>query len=63
LAYREIAVLHLVVEGIADKQSPSLGINICTVNKHVGNILGKMNAASRTETDVRAVKTCGLKQD
>ena len=35
---------------------PSTGISIFTVNKHVGNILGKMNAASRTEAGVRAIK-------
>ena len=66
LTYREIAVLHLVVVGMADKQiADALGISIYTVNKHVGNILGKMNAASRTEAGVRAVKEglLGLKQD
>jgi DNA-binding CsgD family transcriptional regulator len=57
LTYREMAVLHLVVEGMADKQiAEALGISIYTVNKHVGNILGKMNAVSRTEAGVRAVK-------
>ncbi len=57
LTYRELAVLHLVVDGIADKQiADILGISIYTVNKHVGNVLGKMNAASRTEAGVRAVK-------
>jgi PAS domain S-box-containing protein len=57
LTYRELAVLHLVVEGMADKQiADALGISIYTVNKHVGNVLGKMNAASRTEAGVRAVR-------
>jgi DNA-binding NarL/FixJ family response regulator len=57
LTYRELAVLSLVVEGMADKQiAEELGISIYTVNKHVGNVLGKMNAASRTEAGVRAVK-------
>jgi PAS domain S-box-containing protein len=57
LTYRELAVLSLVVEGRADKQiADELGISIYTVNKHVGNVLGKMNAASRTEAGVRAVK-------
>jgi PAS domain S-box-containing protein len=57
LTYRELAVLHLVAEGSADKQiAESLGISIYTVNKHVGNILGKMNAASRTEAGVRAIR-------
>lgn len=57
LTYRELAVLHLVVEGMADKQiADALGISIYTVNKHVGNVLGKMNAVSRTEAGVRAVR-------
>jgi DNA-binding NarL/FixJ family response regulator len=57
LTYRELAVLSLVVEGMADKQiADTLGISIFTVNKHVGNILGKMNAISRTEAGVRAIR-------
>ncbi|HWC31448.1 MAG TPA: LuxR C-terminal-related transcriptional regulator, partial [Dehalococcoidia bacterium] len=57
LTYRELTILHLVSEGSADKQiAEALGISIYTVNKHVGNILGKMNAVSRTEAGVRAVK-------
>src|SRR5690606_35552362 len=57
LTHREMAVLDQIVEGMADKQiADSLGISIFTVNKHVGNILGKMNAASRTEAGVRAIR-------
>jgi DNA-binding CsgD family transcriptional regulator len=57
LTHRELAVLQLVVQGMADKQiADALGISIYTVNKHVGNILGKMNAVSRTEAGVRAIK-------
>jgi PAS domain S-box-containing protein len=57
LTYRELAVLHLVAEGSADKQiAESLGISTYTVNKHVANILGKMNAVSRTEAGVRAIR-------
>jgi PAS domain S-box-containing protein len=57
LTYRELAILHLVVEGQADKQiADSLGISTYTVNKHVGNILAKMAAASRTEAGVRAIR-------
>jgi PAS domain S-box-containing protein len=64
LTYREMAVLHLVVEGMADKQiAEALGISIYTVNKHVGNILSKMNASSRTEASVRAVKEGFLRSD
>jgi PAS domain S-box-containing protein len=57
LTHRELAVLSLVVEGMADKQiADALGISTYTVNKHVGNVLGKMNAVSRTEAGVRAIK-------
>jgi DNA-binding CsgD family transcriptional regulator len=57
LTYRELAILHLVVEGFADKQiAEALAISTYTVNKHVGNILGKMSAASRTEAGVRAIR-------
>jgi len=57
LTYRELAVLHLVAEGSADKQiAEALGISTYTVNKHVANILGKMNAVSRTEAGVRAIR-------
>jgi PAS domain S-box-containing protein len=57
LTYRELAVLHLVAEGAADKQiAEALGISTYTVNKHVGNILNKMGAASRTEAGVRATR-------
>lgn len=57
LTSRELAVLDLVAEGHADKQiAEALGISTYTVNKHVGNILGKMHAASRTEAGVRAIR-------
>jgi PAS domain S-box-containing protein len=55
--FREFTVLHLVARGAADKEIASeLGIALSTVNKHVSNILGKMNAASRTDAGVRAVQ-------
>ena len=55
LTFREFTVLNLVAEGVADKEiAERLSLSIFTVNKHVGNILGKMNAPSRTEAAVRA---------
>jgi len=57
LTYRELTILHLVSDGSADKQiAEALGISTYTVNKHVANILGKMNAVSRTEAGVRAIR-------
>jgi PAS domain S-box-containing protein len=64
LTHREMAVLSLVVEGMADKQiADMLGISTYTVNKHVGNVLGKMNAVSRTEAGVRAIREGLLLRD
>jgi len=55
LTFREFSVLHLVARGAADKEiADNLGISTFTVNKHVANILGKMNASCRTEAGVRA---------
>ncbi len=56
LTFREFAVLHFVAQGASDKEiANQLGIALSTVNKHVSNILGKMDAGSRTEAGVRAV--------
>lgn len=55
LTFREFTVLNLVAAGVADKEvADRLSLSIFTVNKHVANILGKMNALSRTEAAVRA---------
>jgi DNA-binding NarL/FixJ family response regulator len=56
LSAREIQVLNLVSHGLPDKQiAKMLGISTFTVNKHVGAILVKMQASSRTEASVRAI--------
>jgi len=55
LTFREFTVLQLLADGVADKEiAERLGVSIFTINKHVGNILAKMHAASRTEAAVRA---------
>jgi PAS domain S-box-containing protein len=57
LTFRELTVLDLVVAGKSDKEiGTMLGISALTASKHLGNILHKMGAASRTEAGVRAVK-------
>ena len=57
LTFRELTVLHLVAAGRADKEIASeLGISRHTASKHVKNIMSKMNAASRTDAGVRAVR-------
>jgi DNA-binding NarL/FixJ family response regulator len=56
LSAREREVLGYVAKGLADKQiAAALAISTYTVNKHVGSILLKMGAASRTEAGVRAI--------
>ena len=57
LSYREFSVLHLLKGGTTDKEiANDLGISVFTVNKHVSNILMKMDAASRTEATIRALQ-------
>ena len=57
LTFRELTVLHLVMDGKSDKEIAGvLGISTLTASKHLANILHKMGAASRTEAGVRAVR-------
>jgi DNA-binding NarL/FixJ family response regulator len=55
LSPRELEVLRHVASGLADKQIAAiLGVSTVTISKHVGAILQKMGAVSRTEAGVRA---------
>jgi PAS domain S-box-containing protein len=57
LTFRELTVLHHVAEGKADKQiAKELGISPLTAQNHVRHILSKMDASSRTDASVRAVR-------
>ena len=57
LSFRELTVLNLVAAGKSDKEIANLlGISLGTASKHTGNILAKMEASSRTEAGVRAVR-------
>jgi PAS domain S-box-containing protein len=57
LSFRELTVLHLVTGGRSDKEIGAvLGIRPQTVSKHVANVLKKMQASSRTEAGVRALR-------
>ena len=57
LTIRESTVLSLVADGQADKEiALALAISPYTVSKHVASILLKMDAHSRTEVGVRAVR-------
>ena len=57
LTFREFTVLHHLATGKADKEiATELVISPLTVHKHVANILAKMDASSRTEAGVRALR-------
>jgi DNA-binding CsgD family transcriptional regulator len=58
LTSREVAILQLLAEGFSDKEiGLVLGVSVWTVNKGVGSLLRKMDAASRTAACVTAIKT------
>ena len=57
LTPREIEVLEMLAEGAGNKQiARRLGISEHTVKFHVGSILAKLNAASRTEAVTRGIR-------
>lgn len=57
LSARELAVLHLLAEGLPNKTiALKLGISEHTVKFHVNAILSKLGVASRTEAVVRATR-------
>ena len=57
LTFREMAVLQLVASGQSDKEIATLlNISPRTAHVHIANVLRKMEARSRTEAAVRAVK-------
>jgi NarL family two-component system response regulator LiaR len=57
LSEREVAVLRLMVAGLSNEQiAEQLYITRNTVRHHVHNILGKLDAANRTEAVAIAVQ-------
>jgi len=57
LTSRELTVLALVAAGMSDTQiATTLDISTLTASKHVGHILNKLGAASRTEASMRALR-------
>jgi DNA-binding NarL/FixJ family response regulator len=58
LSEREESVLALMADGLTDKEIAfRLSVSKFTINKHVGSIMSKLDARSRTEAVVRALKT------
>ena len=57
LTFRELTILHPLAAGRSDKEiAAELVISPLTVQKHVSNILGKMDASSRTAAATRALR-------
>jgi DNA-binding NarL/FixJ family response regulator len=49
LSVRERDVARLLVEGVSNKEiARTLGIEVVTVKRHVGNIMHKLGAQNRT---------------
>jgi DNA-binding CsgD family transcriptional regulator len=58
LSDREFTVLELITEGLADEEIAGiLGVTPFTVNKHVGQILLKLDCRSRTGAAVKAIRS------
>jgi two-component system nitrate/nitrite response regulator NarL len=50
LSAREMEVARLLVEGVSNKEiARTLGIEVVTAKRHVGNILRKLGARNRTQ--------------
>jgi two-component system, NarL family, response regulator YdfI len=57
MTHREIEVLRAMAEGLANKEiAARLGISEHTVKFHVGSIMGKLGAASRTEAVMLGIR-------
>lgn len=57
LTQRELDVLHLLVNGMSNKEiAHQLGISIDSVKQHVTNLREKLDAADRTQAAVEAIR-------
>jgi len=57
LSGREVEVLHLIVEGLSNKEiASSLSITESTVKNHVNSILGKLKVNDRTQAATTALR-------
>jgi two-component system, NarL family, response regulator LiaR len=64
LTARELEVLGWIARGTPNKEiAHAMGVQEATVRAHVGNILGKLNLANRSQLVLYAVKKGLVKQD
>ncbi|MDX2005218.1 MAG: response regulator transcription factor [Meiothermus sp.] len=57
LSPRELEVLHLIAEGLSNKEiAGRLGISLSTVKTHVEELLQKLSASDRTQAAIKAVR-------
>jgi DNA-binding NarL/FixJ family response regulator len=57
LTPREMEVLHLLAEGLANREIANrLNISEHTIKFHIGSILGKLGASTRTEAVTRGLR-------
>src|SRR5690606_12375937 len=57
LTRRQLEVLDLIAQGLSNQRiADRLGISMKTVEHHVSAVLGKLDAANRTEAAVRAAE-------
>ena len=61
LSEREQDVARLLVQGVSNKEiARTLGIEVVTVKRHVGNILRKLGVANRTQAAVSLIEALDL---
>jgi predicted ATPase/DNA-binding CsgD family transcriptional regulator len=57
LSQRELEVLHLVADGLSNREiAQELVVTLGTVKKHINNIFGKLQVRSRTQAVARATE-------
>lgn len=57
LSDRELEVVHLIVEGLSNKEiSGRLALSDKTVKNHISHILAKLSLTARTQVAVRALR-------
>ncbi|MFL6235129.1 MAG: response regulator [Thermoanaerobaculia bacterium] len=60
LTPRELAIVHLVGQGLGNKQiAGRLGVSVATVRSHLNKVYGKLGSESRIELALLAARTGG----